>query len=101
MPDVIITYEETMEFLEKEWLETKDFKLPPRMEQWQGFVNAINNRIDIHLKALKNLLNQIDKDVPEIERAIMNLHKDIAKLYEVRFDSMGGYKKQKGESNEG
>jgi len=92
MPDIHITYEETYEYLHKEWLETRDFTLNPDMRQWQSHVDYTNERIKHQLGVLKELT---DKSIPiggitKVEKCIMTIHNQLGKLYEIRIDTLEG-----------
>ena len=90
MPDVHITYEETLKYLMNEWLETRDFSLRSDMMKWQQHIKYIDERLQKNLTILNSLLNQDTKDVVEIEKAILKIHTQLCKLYEIRIDNMEG-----------
>ena len=88
MANVLITYEETLGFLAKEWMETRDFILKPSMKQWSSHVQYIDERIKSQLSVLKKLMGQSDKDIVKIEKCIMIIHNQLGKLYEIRIDNL-------------
>jgi len=88
MVDVIITYDETLDFLAKEWLETRDFVLVPNMRQWTSHLQYMDERIKAQLNTLKKLIEQSNKDIVKIEKCIMIIHNQLGKLYEIRIDNL-------------
>lgn len=90
MPDIIITYRETYDYLMKEYLEIYDFRMTRKLKIKQFAINKLYASMGDKFRMLDELLNAENKDIIKIETLLMNLHESLSTIYQLRIESMEG-----------